>query len=1039
MKLCRFVFILIPMAAMFAVAGCGSGSSSGSSTSTQPPTQPAKLAAGTITASSVALNWTASTSSAGVAGYNVLRNASKVGTSATASYTDTSLAADTTYSYTVSAYDAAGDTSAASTAISVTTLAQPSQPTILASGTVTSSSVALSWTASTPSQGIAGYTILRNGNKVGTSTSTSFTDTALAASTTYSYTVSAYDAAGDTSAASSTLLVTTLAQAPPTHPTNLTAGTGTSSTVSLSWTASTSALGVSGYNIFRNAVKEGSSTGTSYTDTGLLASTAYSYTVSAYDSAGDTSVLSSALPVTTLAATKTAPTAPTSFTAVENATFCNVILSWEASTSLIGIAGYQILRNGSALATTANLSYNDATPAAGTSYSYAVEAYDTAGNLSALTSAVTLSTGSCTTAQAIRLGVMYTLAQSTFSIWSPNNSNVELNLNSTLYPMHMVANENGYSDVYSVIVPGDLKLQTYNFQVGGVTTRDPYGVMVVPGTNNNIVMDPSLTTLSSGWTPRPTLTNRVDSIIYEANVREFTNDSSSGVPVADRGYFEGMTDAGTTVNGVTGAHSTGISHLTEMGVTHIQIMPFFDFNDCISTTAENNCFNWGYDPLNYNVPTANYSQTPTNYANRVLEVKRMIDNFHQQGIRVIMDVVYNHTSSESVFDGISSDYYLTTDITGCGNTINGSNAMVARMIQDSLEYWVTQYNVDGFRFDLLGVFPLTTVNQWGTYLTTMYPERNLLLYGEPWVDGTPAITAFNLGNVGTIPSSHFGAFNGGYRGALKGTNDDAGGNTGFLFDQSMSDSYYGAYIAGQTWPRTGDAGYGPISLGVAGSPVPSFPAMANSDEWEAAFAAAPEQSINYVSVHDNLNLYDKVTEWQSANSKTGQSLTNSLITYGFGMILTSQGIPFMYEGDEFQRTKGDNDNSYNMEYDLLWSNLQSNTDDAATYATVKALIALRKAHPSLRFSTWSEINTNVQSNQESASLVVTTINASAAANESWNKALIIYNSSTSAQSVTLPSGSWNVAVANSNVETGTAPVVSATVSAGAMAVTVLYQ
>jgi pullulanase len=951
MKLCRFVLILIPMAAMLAVAGCGSGSSSDLSASTQPPTQPAKLAAGAITASSVSLSWTASTSSVGVAGHNVLRNGTKTGTSATASYTDTSLSADTTYSYAVSAYDAAGDTSAPSSVLSVTTLAQ----------------------------------------------------------------------------------------APPTQPTNLTAGLVTSSAVSLSWTASISGLGVSGYNIFRNAVKVGTSTGTSYKDTGLLASTAYSYTVSAYDSFGDTSVLSSALPVTTLAATKAAPTAPTSFTAVENATYCNVILSWEASTSSIGIAGYQIMRNGSALASTPNLNYNDATPADGTSYNYAVEAYDTDGNLSAPTSAATVETGSCTPAQSFRLGAMYTLAQSTFSIWSPTSSNVQLNLNSTLYPMTLIANQNGYSDVYSVTVPGDLKLQTYNFQVGGVTARDPYGVMVEPGTNNDIVMDPSLTTLTSGWTPRPTLTNRVDSIVYEAHVREFTNDSSSGVPAADRGYFEGMTDAGTTVNGVAGAPSTGISHLADMGVTHIQIMPFFDFNDCINTTADSTCFNWGYDPLNYNIPTADYSQTPTDYTNRVLEVKRMIDNFHQQGIRVIMDVVYNHTSSEAVFGGISSDYYLTTDITGCGNTIDGSNPMVARMIQDSLEYWVTQYNVDGFRFDLLGVFPLRTVNQWGTYLTTMYPERNLLLYGEPWVDGTPATTAFNLGNVGTIASSHFGAFNGGYRGALKGTNDNAGGNTGFLFSQSTNDSFYGAYVPGQTWPGTGDAGYGPISLGVAGSPVPSLPATANSDEWEAAFAAAPEQSINYVSVHDNLNLHDKVTAWQSSNGKIGQSLTDSLIAYGFGMILTSQGIPFMYEGDEFQHTKDDNGNSYNMEYDLLWSSLQSNTDVAATYATVKALIALRKAHPSLRFSTWSEINTHVQSNQLSASLVVTTINASATANESWNKSLIIYNSSTSAQSVTLPSGSWNLAVANSNVETGTAPVVSGTVSAGPIAVTVLYQ
>lgn len=501
MKLCRFVLILIPMAAVLAVAGCGSGSSSDSSASTPPPTQPAKLSAGNLSASSVTLSWTASTSSAGVAGYNVLRNGIKTGTSATASYTDTSLSADTTYSYAVSAFDAAGNTSTAGTAISVTTLAQPSQPAMLVSGTVTSSSVSLSWTASTASQGISGYTIFRNGNKVGTSTSTSFTDT------------------------------------------------------------------------------------------GLAATTSFSYSVSAYDSFGDTSVLSAALQVTTLAATRTAPTAPTSFTAVQNETFCNVILSWEASSSSTGIAGYQIMRNGSALASTANLSYNDASPAAGTSYNYAVEAYDAGGNLSALATADTVSTGNCTAAQSFRLGVMYTLAQSTFSILSPTSSDVKLNLNSALYPMALVKNQNGYSDVYSVTVPGDLKRQTYNFQVGGVTVRDPYGVMVEPGTNNNIVMDPSQTTLTSGWTPRPTLANRVDSIIYEAHVREFTNDSSSGVPAADRGYFEGMTDAGTTVNGVAGAPSTGISHLADMGVTHIQILPFFDFNDCIGTTADNTCFN----------------------------------------------------------------------------------------------------------------------------------------------------------------------------------------------------------------------------------------------------------------------------------------------------------------------------------------------------------------------------------------------------------------------------------------------------------------
>ncbi len=1006
------------------------------------PTQPTNLAPSTIMATSVSLHWTASSATQGVTGYNILRNGAKVATSATTTYTDTGLTPSTSYTYTLTAYDSVGDTSVASAALTVTTESQPppSQPTSLVAVTITSTSVVLSWTASTSSAGVTGYNIFRNGKKVGVSTTTAYTDTGLTGSASYSYSVSAYDALGNTSIASAAISVTTLIQPPPTQPTSLTAVTITATTVSLSWTASTSSAGVAGYNIFRNGVKVGTSTTTTYTDTGLTVSITYSYTISAYDSAGNTSSLSSALSVTTVAQQPPAP--PTDFSAVENPTYCNVILSWNASApGPLGIANYQILRNGSVLATTPNLTYNDTTPATSTTYNYAVEAEDTSGNLSTTTSAVSISTGSCTPAQSFHLGVMYTPTQSIFAIWSPTSTNVNLNLNGTLHPMTLMPSPpNGYTNVYSVTVPGNQNQVPYNFQVNGITSRDPYGVMVTPGTNNDITMDPSQVTLSAGWTPTPKLVNRVDSVIYEADVREFTNDASSGVPMADRGYFEGMTDIGTTVNGVSGAPSTGVAHLVDMGVTHIQIMPFFDYNDCISMSEENTCFNWGYDPLNYNIPTANYSETPTNYTNRVLELKQMIDNFHKQGIRVIMDVVYNHTTNESVFDGITSDYYLDTDITGVGNTIAGANPMVARMIQDSLEYWVTQYNVDGFRFDLLGVFPLSTVNQWGTYLTTMYPNRNLLLYGEPWVGvGSPTSTALNLGNIGTIPASHFGAFNGAYRTALKGANDDSGGSTGFLFDQTTTDSYFGSYVSGETWVSTGNPGYGPISLGVAGSPVSSLPATTNSNVFPAAFSSAPEQSINYISVHDNLCLYDKVNLWQAANNDNGQAITDSLMNYGFGTILTSQGIPFMYEGDEFQHTKDFNDNSYNTEYDLIWSDLQNNTDDAATYATVKGLIALRKAHPSLRFTTWNEINANVQSNQESGSLVITTINASAAPNETWKQVLIIYNSNYTPQTVTLPAGNWNLEVQNSKVVTGTPTVVSGSVSAAASAMTLLYQ
>jgi pullulanase len=921
----------------------------------------------------------------------------------------------------------------------------PSQPTNLVAGTITTNSVALSWAASTSSAGVAGYNILRNGTKVGTSATPSYTDSGLSAATAYTYAVSAYDASGNTSAASASISVTTLAAVvPPTAPTGLTAGTVTSSSIALSWTASTSSAGVAGYNVLRNGTKVGTSTTTSYTDTGLLATTSYSYTVTAFDSAGNTSVASSVLVVTTLGATGQAPATPTGFSAVENVAYCNVVQSWNASApGASAIVGYQVLRNGTPLATTGNLTYNDTTAAPDTTYTYEVAAYDANENESVPTNTISVNTGTCTPAQALRLGVMYTPAQSTFSIWSPDSSNVVLNLNGTLHPMSPVADANGYTDVYSVVVPGDQLLQTYNFQVNGVTSRDPYGAMVQAGTNNNIVLDPSQATLPDGWTPTPDLANRVDSIIYETHVRDFTEDASSGIPVDERATYEGMTLAGTTVNGVTGAPSTGIDHLVDMGVTHIQLMPVTDFNSCNPTDVANNadCYNWGYDPENYNVPEERYSQTPTDASlKRIAEFKAMIDGFHKRGIRVILDVVYNHTVDKSVLGNITSKYYLGTDISGVGNTLDGSQPMVARMIQDSLEYWVTQYNVDGFRFDLLGVFPVATVDGWAHYLTSTYPNRNLLLYGEPWTGASSDPnwpTQLGFSTVGTIASSHIGIFNGSYRGALKGTNDDAGGNTGFLFNQGTSDSYFGSYVAGKDWPGT-TLGWGAISEGVKASPLASLPATTLSSQWDASYTAAPEQAINYVSVHDNLCLADKVGLWASANGHSGDTaLQAQLNQYAASIVLTSQGIPFLYGGDEFQRTKQFNSNSYNASdavNDFDWTFLQTY---APTYAYVKALIALRKAHPGFRFTTWSDINTNVLSDQRSASLVYTQINASANS-DTWNTALLVYNSG-AAQTINLPTGTWHVAIQNSTVPGSSDPSVSGSVTAASAAITLLYQ
>ncbi len=827
--------------------------------------------------------------------------------------------------------------------------------------------------------------------------------------------------------------VSSLPVQPLAAPANLASGTITTSTIALTWTGTASAAG---YNVLRGGSKIGTTASTAYTDTGLTAATPYSYAVSAYYASGNTSANSATLVVSTLPAA--APTTPTGFSATESSAYCTVMLAWNP---VAGAAAYQILRNGTALATTTNATYNDTTAAPSTTYAYAVTSLDASGNASVPTTAVSVSTGTCNAAPAFRLGVIYTPNQSTFSIWSPDTANVQLNLNGALYPMLPIASLNGYTGVYSVVVSGDHNLQTYNFQVNGLTSRDPYGVMVQPGTNNNVVLDPTLAALPGGFTPTPPLVNRVDSVLYETHVRDFTEDASSGLPVVSRGTFAGMTTAGTTVNAVPGAPSTGIDHLVDMGVTHIQIMPVFDFNSCNPTLVAANpaCYNWGYDPVNFSIPEERYSQTPNDPVNRIREFKAMIDGFHKRGIRVVLDVVYNHTADQTVLGNITSKYYLATDLTGTGNTLDGSQPMVARMIQDSLDYWVSQYNVDGFRFDLLGVFPLATVQGWGTYLNTTYPSRNLLLYGEPFVGvaSDPAYRSqFGLSGLGTIAATHFGAFNIAYRGAIKNTNDNGGGTTGFIFNQGTSDSLFGPYVAGNYFAGT-TLGLGAISEGVVASPLVSLPPMLLSTQFPASFTAAPEQSINYTDVHDNLCLADKVAAWAAANGQsTNAALQTQLQQYALSIILTSQGVPFLYGGSEFQRTKQGNANSYmapDSVNDFNWTFLQTN---AATYNYVKGLIALRKAHPAFRFATAAGIATSVQADQRSASLVYTYINAGANA-DTWKAALVIYNSGPQ-QSIALPAGNWTVDATASSI-----PVVPLTVTGSVLAagtsITVLHQ
>ncbi|MEV4641502.1 alpha-amylase family glycosyl hydrolase [Actinoplanes sp. NPDC049548] len=580
------------------------------------------------------------------------------------------------------------------------------------------------------------------------------------------------------------------------------------------------------------------------------------------------------------------------------------------------------------------------------------------------------------------LGAIYRPSATTFRIWSPDSSAVTVDVGGTVHPLTRT-DVPGYTDVYQVVVTGDLRGRTYQFRINGTAVRDPYAQMVEPGTTRGIVVNDAAVLPTGGtWADRPALVNREDAVVYELHVRDFTIDASSGVDPAKRGKFLGLVQAGTTNNGRT----TGLDHLRELGVTHVHLMPAFDFSTSM--------YNWGYDPANYNVPEEQYSQY-TAPEDRIREFKDMVNGFHRAGIRVVMDVVYNHTFSKDALQAITPRYYTPADLSGTGNSLDDGNPMVARMIRDSLEHWVRTYNVDGFRFDLLGVHRAANAAAWGTHLTTRYADRNLLLYGEPWCGACtdPDESAkVRYGTVPTLGGAHIGVFNGTYRDAVKGGTRDRIMN----------------YMGG-----AGNASA--VALGTRGSPLATKSTGALPDLWAPAFAYDPEQSINYVSAHDDLNLYDKITYSGASGGAAGRA--GQIDKFAAGIVLTSQGIPFLAEGDEFLRSKvvgGDYEtamNSYRAPDAVNAVHWGDKTTNAAVFAYYRDAIAARKSIPALRLTSWDSIRNQVSA-KASGSVVVTSISGNAAAPTDYDT-VVVYNPGTSGYTATLPPGTWHRALDSS--------------------------
>ena len=615
------------------------------------------------------------------------------------------------------------------------------------------------------------------------------------------------------------------------------------------------------------------------------------------------------------------------------------------------------------------------------------------------------------------LGSTYASGGTYFVVWAPTATEVSVKLYATGSEEEVGAQEKGTyvmnkgeKGTWNVLIQGDLKgwYYTYVVTVNGKTIEavDPYARTTGVNGERGMVINLDDTD-PVGWdedkNPNP-ITSYTDAIIYELHVRDFSIDGSFGVTDYD-GKFLAFTQEGTTVPGTN--ISTGIDYLKALGVTHIHLLPVYDYGSVDETKCEN--FNWGYDPVNYNVPEGSYSTDPYRGEVRVEEFKLMVQALHDAGISVIMDVVYNHVynADKFCFNQIVPGYFSRVDsnASGCGNDTASEREMVRKYIVESVNYWCDEYHIDGFRFDLVGLIDVETINQ---IVSTVHEKRpDVIFYGEGWnMDNTNKEEGTEMakqGNADLTPG--FAYFSDSIRNQLAGSN---GSSLGF------------------------------VSGGELGNLAAYF--LSQPESWGETWTKNPQQVIQYASCHDNYTLIDKLVISTGADGITADiiSMNNLAAT----IYMTSMGVPFIHAGEEMLREKLEEDggrceNSYNAPDEvnkIRWDKL-SGADYADTLAYYQGLIAFRKAHPALRYATAADVSQYVEVVTASGSLLVFSIDGYGAGDT--DDIYIIFNAGTSSASVNLPDGEWTININKADAGTASLGTVSGSVSVAGISAMVL--
>lgn len=602
------------------------------------------------------------------------------------------------------------------------------------------------------------------------------------------------------------------------------------------------------------------------------------------------------------------------------------------------------------------------------------------------------------------LGASYSKKATTFKVWSPNAASVRVNIfehgsdneGDAGSIMSRAMSLDKTTGVWSVTINGDLlnKYYTYSVTHGKTTkeTADVYAKACGVNGQRSMVVDLSKTN-PEGWKndKHVLVQNQTDASVWEISVADFSSSESSGVSEANRGKYLAFTEEGTTVNGVQGASSTCVDYLKKLGVKYVQIMPFYDFGSVDESKNIMDQYNWGYDPVNYNCPEGSYSTNPKKGEVRIKECKQMIQALHNAGIGVIMDVVYNHTyTSDSWLQRTVPNYYyrMNNDGTfsngsGCSNDTASEHLMFRKYMIDSVTYWASEYHIDGFRFDLMGLHDVTTMNSIRTALDNLYADGSgsqILMYGEAWDmatncdEGTVLASQKNLKQL----SDRIGAFDDTIRDAIKGS---TGGTDGAFVQEGSRRANLKTGIAGQSDTTTG-------------------------------WANVPSQCVTYASCHDNLCLYDKlVGSVYGADGKYRKRYEDlvAMNKLSAAIVITSQGIPFSLGGEEFCRSKDGDENSYassRKENMLDWENVDLYSDVIEYY---RGLYKIRDAFAAFSDSTAATANGLTYLSDVPKGVMGYTINNTESGK--WSQMCVIFNGSDSAQNVTAK-GDWVVLADN---------------------------